>query len=76
MTSAYLHARDMIEQARAILANEAWFDPDVDRLLDRTMNRLAQLEARAHGGALAPMRPVSTSQLRRGMMPWLDTDPH
>lgn len=77
MPSAYLLAKDQIEQARAILANEVWFDPQVDHLFELALYRLQELEATTM--ASAPLRPVSTSrplpserQARLRFMPWLD----
>lgn len=76
MTSAYLHARDMIQQARTILTNDAWFDSEVDRLLDRAIIRLAELDDKRGREVLAPLRPAGSRRIRRGLMPWLDPDKH
>lgn len=74
MPSAYLLARDQIEQARAILANEIWFDIEVDRLFELAQARLAELDrsldvpSEPHELLQFPAMPTSP---RTRLMPWL-----
>lgn len=74
MPSAYLLAKDQIEQARAILANEVWFDIEVDRLFELAQARLAELD-RSMGLSAAPHDllkfPATPASPRTRLMPWL-----
>lgn len=74
MPSAYLLAKDQIEQARAILANEVWFDIEVDRLFELAQARLAELE-RSMGISTQPhellQMPAMPARSRARLMPWL-----
>ncbi len=54
MPSAYLLARDRLEQARAILANEVWFDTRLDDLLKLGLLRLYELEYDLHAYESGP----------------------
>ena len=71
MPSAYLLAKDHVEQARAVLANEVWFDAEIDQLFDVALARLSALDARVFEG---PVRPPRGAHMRRSarLMPWLD----
>ena len=72
MPSAYLLAKDQIEQARAILANEVWFDAELDHLFVLAQTRLAELERKidAPVGAAAPVKFPAPPRAR--LMPWLN----
>lgn len=72
MPSAYLLAKDHIEQARAMLANEVWFDAEMDRLLDVALNRLNALDAKVYDDPVTPLRSKPQLRRRARMMPWLD----
>lgn len=71
MPSAYLVARDNIEQVRAILANDAWFDAQVEHLLVLAISRLQELD---HMVALTgePYPGAPSRDQRRRQMPWLN----
>lgn len=74
MPSAYLLARDNLEQARAILANDVWFDTRIDHLLDLAISRLLELDAtiadpKIHTRETCPV----PANIRHRKMPWLDT---
>lgn len=73
MPSAYLLAKDQIEQARAILANEVWFDPELDNLFELALFRLGELEGSLHdtGLELTKPTPLEPRRTRSRMMPWL-----
>lgn len=45
MPSAFVLAKDNLQQARSILSNEIWFDREVDFLIDLAIARLWQLES-------------------------------
>lgn len=76
MPSAYILAKDQVEQARAILANEVWFDAQLDHLFELALVRLAQLQDVVE--VPAPLHPhtISMPNAARGprarLMPWLD----
>jgi hypothetical protein len=44
MPSAYVLAKDSLQQAQAILSNEVWQDDQVDHLLGLAIARLLELE--------------------------------
>lgn len=75
MPSAYLLARDNLEQARAILANDVWFDTKLDHLLDLAVSRLLELDSTMADPKIHTLetRPVPTN-IRHRKMPWLDTN--
>lgn len=77
MPSAYTLAKDQIEQARAILANEVWYDPEVDNLFELALFRLRELEASLGDLPHDHVRPVAPSPLqgpaRLRLMPWLES---
>lgn len=60
MPSAYTLARDKLEQARALLANEVWRDDQIDRVLDIAIARLIALDA-----SLLDCTPHRTSHASR-----------
>ena len=75
MPSAYTLAKDQIQQARAMLANEVWFDTELDHMFEIALMRLEELDfaldeyqepARDAAIPMAPRAP------RVRMMPWLD----
>lgn len=75
MPSAYLLAKDHVEQARAIIANEVWYDREVDSLLARTISQLVKLDHKVH----EHVPPVETHtgmpkvpQGPNAILPWLD----
>ena len=72
MPSAYLLAKDHVEQARAMLANEVWFDAEIDQLFDAALARLGALDARVFDGPT--VRNPRGAHMRRSarLMPWLD----
>lgn len=76
MPSAYILAKDQIEQARAMLANEVWFDPQLDHLFEVALFRLDELQDVVD--APVPLHPRSAvmPNAARGprtrLMPWLD----
>lgn len=75
MPSAYLLARDQIEQARAMLTNEIWYDPETDHLFELALNRLDALDAalaRETGLAPGATRMPQGRKPRTRLMPWLD----
>ena len=72
MPTAYLLAKDRIEQARAMLANEVWYDAGMDHLLDIALARLDELDARlsADTPRITPQPPEGSPRV--SLMPWLD----
>lgn len=73
MPSAYVLAKDNLEQARAILANEVWHDSEVEYLLELAITRLAALERHIVDVVPHPQHgrlPART--MRQRNMPWLD----
>lgn len=44
MPSAYVLAKDSLQQAQAILANEVWHDDQIAHLLEQAIARLAELD--------------------------------
>ncbi|WMT91466.1 hypothetical protein [Pelagibacterium sp. H642] len=72
MPSAYLLAKDHIEQARAMLANEVWFDPEMDHLFDVALARLNALDAKIYDDNVTPLPRRPGPRRRARMMPWLD----
>lgn len=56
MPSAYVLAKDQIEQARAMLSNEVWHDAEIEALLERTIARLIELDRRVYEYAPPPPR--------------------
>ena len=72
MPTAYLLAKDRIEQARAMLANEVWYDAGMDHLLDVALARLDELDAKlAENPTRTPPRQPDVSPRIR-LMPWLE----
>jgi len=75
MPSAYILAKDHIEQARAMLAGEVWFDSGLDQLFAMALTRLDELDAKVFDDPV--VRPFSTAVRpglppRSRLMPWLD----
>ncbi|WP_196259457.1 hypothetical protein [Pelagibacterium limicola] len=70
MASAYLLAKDKLEQARAILMAEAWFDPEADHLFELAIRRLIELDNLASTGLVGPRPERPHNAL--ALMPWLD----
>lgn len=48
MPSAYVLAKDHIEQARAMLSSEVWYDEKIESILDQAVARLAELDRRVY----------------------------
>lgn len=63
MPSAYLLAKDHIEQARAILSSEVWHDDEASHLLDCLADRLVELDSR-----LLDARPIEHPMAFEGML--------
>lgn len=75
MPSAYILAKDHIQQARAVLASEVWFDAEIDRLFAIALARLDTLDAKVFDEpATRPFTPLNRPELppRSRLMPWLD----
>ncbi|WP_417579895.1 hypothetical protein [Pelagibacterium sp.] len=72
MPTAYLLAKDRIEQARVMLANDVWFDADMDRLLGVAIARLDDLDARLSDDVVIMTPKPSEVSARMRLMPWLD----
>jgi hypothetical protein len=72
MPTAYLLAKDRIEQARVMLANEVWYDPGVDRLLGVALARLDELNARLSDDMPRTAQTPIEGSPRVRLMPWLD----
>ncbi|MAN77658.1 hypothetical protein OF122_16310 [Pelagibacterium flavum] len=72
MPTAYLLAKDRIEQARAMLANEVWFDAGMDHLLSVALARLDELDAGLSDDAPKVVPNPSQASPRIRLMPWLD----
>lgn len=75
MPSAYILAKDHIQQARAVLSNEVWFDAEMDHLFGVALARLDDLDAKVFDDPVVtplslPKRPGCASRTR--LMPWLD----
>ncbi|HCO54715.1 hypothetical protein V6617_14385 [Pelagibacterium nitratireducens] len=72
MPTAYLLAKDRIEQARAMLANEVWYDAGMDHLLEVALARLDELDARLTEDPprTPPRQPEGSPRVR--LMPWLE----
>ncbi|MCD7059167.1 hypothetical protein [Pelagibacterium xiamenense] len=63
MPSAYILAKDKLEQARALMANEVWQDDQIDRVLDIAIARLIDLDrslidGNLHCASHAGQRPL------------------
>jgi len=75
MPSAYLLARDNLEQARAILANDVWFDTKLDQLLDLAVSRLQELDAAIADPKIHTLETRrAPTNIRHSKMPWLGTN--
>lgn len=75
MPSAYILAKDHIEQARAMLANEVWFDAEMDNLFDVALARLDDLDRKVFDDSVVtPLKPPARPDVspRHRLMPWLD----
>lgn len=72
MPSAYLLAKDQIEQARAILANEVWFDAELDHLFVLAQTKLAELERAINDPVRADAPLKFPAPPRARLMPWLN----
>ncbi|HWJ89130.1 MAG TPA: hypothetical protein VNS12_13765 [Pelagibacterium sp.] len=73
MPSAYILAKDRIQQARAMLANDIWFDAVTDHLFEVALARLDELDAGVFddaGKRPETLRPAMPARVR--LMPWLD----
>ncbi|WP_127144833.1 hypothetical protein [Pelagibacterium montanilacus] len=74
MPSAYVLAKDHLEQARAILASDVWHDDELAQIIERAVGRLDDLERRlfdspcyAPGSALS--RPAWNNPVLTGPFP-------
>lgn len=72
MPSAYILAKDHIEQARAMLANEVWFDAEIDHLFDVALARLDTLDEKVFDDPVEVPSGRPELPLRARVMPWLD----
>lgn len=73
MPSAYVLAKDNLEQARAILSNEVWHDSEVEYLLDLAIARLVALERHIVDVVPHPQQGrIPARTMRQRSMPWLD----
>lgn len=72
MPSAYILAKDHIEQARAMLANEVWFDAEMDQLLEIALAQLTTLDAKVYDDPASSEKVRPLLRRRARMMPWLD----
>ncbi|WP_421952862.1 hypothetical protein [Pelagibacterium sp.] len=72
MPTAYLLAKDRIEQARAMLANEVWYDAGMDHLLGIAVARLDELDAELSDDTSKIAPKFSEASPRVRLMPWLD----
>lgn len=75
MPSAYLLAKDHIEQARAMLANEVWFDAEMDHLFEVALARLNELDAKVFDDPVempTSLHERPRAPVRTRLMPWLD----
>ncbi|WP_404406090.1 hypothetical protein [Pelagibacterium halotolerans] len=52
MPSAYILAKDKLEQARAMMANEVWRDDQVDHMLNIAIARLIDLDKSLINGSV------------------------
>ena len=65
MPSAYVLAKDHIEQARAMLSSEVWYDEKIESVLDQAVERLVELDRRVY--EYAP--PEEKKQIRPELPP-------
>lgn len=65
MPTAYVLAKDHIEQARAMLSSEVWYDGEIETILDSAIAKLIELDRRVY----EYVPPTQKSQIRPDLPP-------
>lgn len=65
MPTAYVLAKDHIEQARAMLSSEVWYDGEIETILGNAVAKLIELDRRIH----EYVPPTPKKQIRPDLPP-------